>query len=42
MAVISDATTAVLLVNEDKKAVDSPSFVTDFTKLPLDSDCDSF
>ena len=30
------ATTAVLLVNEDKKAVDKPSFVTDFDKLPLD------
>ena len=42
IAVISDATTAVLLVNDDKKAVDNPNFVTDFTKLPLDSDCANF
>ena len=41
MAVISDATTAVLLVNDDKNAVDKPSFVTDFTKLPLDNDWES-
>ena len=38
MAVIKEATTAVLLVKEDKNAVESPSLVTDFTKLPLDND----
>ena len=38
MAVINEATTAVLLVNDDKKAVDSPNLVTYLTKLPFDND----
>jgi hypothetical protein len=42
IAVMSEATTAVLLVNDDKNAVEIPSFVTDLTKLPLDNDMDSF
>ena len=38
IALISDATTAVLLVNDDKKAVDKPSLVTELVRLPFERD----